>query len=254
MKHLTLMTILVALPSGVYALDNTSDSSVYIKGGLNVSILDDSKKDSEAFGYEAGIGYQFSNDIFIEGSYQNFDMIRDDDIDLDALSLKANWLMPLSEYASVYAGAGFSWVNSDLSPTAQIGLHYALTNNWTAEIGYQGIFDIKEVKDDLYAFNLAFLYRFPSGQTPKPIEDVTNIEKEPPVTEQPHDIHPQPAICYFDSTPYTLVEGDYLNKIARLNDITLAKLLELNPQLIGRDINLVYPGEKINYPTKKCDK
>lgn len=248
MKYYYLIALTMVLPSTVVAENTEIISPYYLKGGVNSSFLDDNKKESEAFGYEAMFGYHFKNDIFLEAGYQNFNLGRDDDLDLDALSFRANWLMPVSDYAAIYAGPGFSYVDSEVSPTAQLGLQYELTKNWFADVSYQGIFDINDLEDDLYSFNLSFLYRFPSS---KIYVEEESIIMEPEV-EEPNEVIPEPEVCSLESEPYILVEGDYLIKIANAQNITLKDLLEINSQLEGRDINLVYPGEIINYPIVVC--
>lgn len=250
MKHYCLFALIAALPLVVSAEDMETASPYYIKGGVNASILDDNKKESEAFGLEAMLGYHYNNDIFLEVGYQNFNLGRDDDLDLDAISLRANWLMPVSDYAAIYLGPGFSYINSEVSPSAQVGVQYQLSTNWVADVSYQGIFDVNALDDDdLYSFNLSFLYRFPSSQ-PYVEEEVEVVIPEP---EQPVEVIPKPKTCSLESEPYKLVEGDYLIKIADANNVTLRDILDLNPQLRGRDINLVYPGELINHPITVCE-
>ncbi|MFV8458620.1 outer membrane beta-barrel protein [Vibrio owensii] len=251
MKYYYLLVLIASLPSAVTAQDRDNTSTYYLKGGINSSFLDDNKKESEAFGLEAMIGYRVGNDIFLETGYQTFNLDRDDDLDLDALSIRTNWLMPVSEFADIYAGPGFSYINDGVSPSAQLGLQYQLSTNWVADVSYQGIFDINDLEDDLYSFNLSFLYRFPSSQ-PYVEEDVETIIPEPEI-EQPVEVIPKPETCNLESKPYQLVKGDYLNKIAATNNVTLEDILDLNPQLKGRNINLVYPGETINYPVTVCN-
>ena len=50
--------------------------------------------------------------------------------------------------------------------------------------------------------------------------------------------------------PYVVKQGDNLTRIARSMGITLQDLLKANPQFQanGRNINLIYPGEKVNPP------
>ena len=50
--------------------------------------------------------------------------------------------------------------------------------------------------------------------------------------------------------PYTVKPGDNLTRIAKQMGVTLQDLLNANPQFQanGRNINLIYPGEKVNPP------
>lgn len=50
--------------------------------------------------------------------------------------------------------------------------------------------------------------------------------------------------------PYVVKQGDNLTRIARQMGVTLQDLLKANPQFQakGRNINLIYPGEKVNLP------
>ena len=244
---------LLALMASAASISNAQTVEVakpyYVKGGLNASVLDDRKKDGEGFGFEAMAGFFYNNDIFLEAGYQNFDWQRDDDIKLDLLSIKANWLMPVSDFASIYAGPGFAFIESEVSPSAQFGVQYQLSTNWYADVSYQGIFDIVDLDDDLYSFNLSFLYRFSDVQ--QIVDDEPVMLPETPL-EEPKEVVPVRKVCNLESYPYKLVKGDYLLKIARANNLTLHDIIELNPQLKGRNLDLVYPGETINYPRTVC--
>lgn len=46
------------------------------------------------------------------------------------------------------------------------------------------------------------------------------------------------------SDPYTVQQGDWLNKIAQNCGVTLANLLNVNPQITN--MNLIYPGQQIH--------
>lgn len=245
---------LLALMASAASISNAQTVEVatpyYVKGGLNASVLDDRKKDGEGFGFEAMAGFTYKNDIFLEAGYQNFDWRRDDGLELDALSIKANWLMPVSDFASIYAGPGFAFIESEVSPSAQLGIQYQLSTNWYADVSYQGIFNIDELDDDLYSFNFSFLYRFSEAQ---PVVDEPVSPPEKPIIEEPIEVVPDQKECRLESYPYQLVKGDYLLKIARINNLTLRDIVELNPQLNGRNLDLVYPGEVINYPRAVCE-
>jgi LysM repeat protein len=47
---------------------------------------------------------------------------------------------------------------------------------------------------------------------------------------------------------YTVVRGDTLRKIAARFDTTVDEILNINPQI--KNVNLIYPGDKINIPDK----
>ncbi|GAK20436.1 peptidoglycan-binding LysM [Vibrio sp. JCM 19052] len=117
-------------------------------------------------------------------------------------------------------------------------------------MSYQGIFNIDELDDDLYSFNFSFLYRFSEAQ---PVVDEPVSPPEEPIIEEPIEVVPEQKECRLESYPYQLVKGDYLLKIARINNLTLRDIVELNPQLNGRNLDLVYPGEVINYPRAVCE-
>ncbi|APX06401.1 outer membrane beta-barrel protein [Vibrio campbellii] len=250
MKQYYLLALMTLTPSLALAEETAVASPYYVKGGLNASVLDDRKKDGEGFGFEVMAGFIYKHDIFLEAGYQGFDWLRDDNIELNALTLKANWLMPVSDFAAIYAGPGVAYIESDVSPTAQLGLQYQLSTNWYADVGYQGIFDIDGLDDDLYSFNVSFLYRF-DNETKALKEEKVDLP-EPPVVEEPAETVPDHIECNLESYPYRLVKGDYLLKIARANNLTLRDIIQLNPQLKGRNLDLVYPGELINYPRTVC--
>ncbi|MGR5448049.1 outer membrane beta-barrel protein [Vibrio jasicida] len=269
MNNAYLTTLFLVLPLSLHAQETSKTTPYYVKGGLTASILENSKRESEAFGYEAMLGYQFNEYIFAEAGYQSFDAIRDDEHDMNGLSAELNGRLPVSGYASLYAGGGVSLMEGDANPSAQIGLQYQLSDNWSADVSYQGIFGIDAVDDDLYAFNLSFLYRFPSSQLTEiepgeeSIEDVyitqaSNVKDEeqsikPEAKNFSHTLQSSHKDCYSKNRKYELVKGDYLLKIARENEVELQDILLLNPYLEGRNINLVYPGEEITYPHLYCE-
>ncbi|MGI9918413.1 porin family protein [Vibrio owensii] len=254
MKYRCLAALISMLPIFALAKDPTPLSPYYVKGGVNSSILDANKKESEAFGYEAMFGYTVDDHIFLEAGYQNFNIDRDDNLDLDALSIKANWLVPVSDYTSIYVGSGFSYINDSAAPTAQLGLQYKLSSHWGADVSYQGFFDIDEIKDDLYSFNLSLYYRFPSMQD----NAVVKVDNAAPQKEIEKPVQPKTIsleeVCDMETFSYQLVEGDYLIKVAAENDTTLKDIVEKSPRLKGRDLNLVYPGETVNYSKEVCRK
>ncbi len=241
MKQAYILALFAMLPALVNAEQIFQPSPYYLKGGFNASVLDDNKKNSEAFGVEAMLGAEFDKGVLIEGGYQNFNLIRNDLVELDAWTLRVNWKYPVSDYASVYAGGGGALVDSDFSPSAQLGIQYQLSRNWVADISYLGIFDIDKVDDDLYSLNLSLAYRFPSS-VPLVVDEMPNVIA--PV-KSPVTIMPQPSICAMEKRKYTLVKGDFLIKVANTYEMSLAQLIYLNPQLHGRDLNLVYPGESV---------
>ena len=54
---------------------------------------------------------------------------------------------------------------------------------------------------------------------------------------------PAPAARYYTTKP-----GDVLSHIARANDTTVPKLLELNPSLRNRNGNMIYANERLRLP------
>ncbi|HHI4976846.1 TPA: porin family protein [Vibrio parahaemolyticus] len=251
MKLAYLLALFSMQPALAQAEQIFQPSAYYLKGGINFLVRDDNKKNSEAFGVEAMLGAEFDKGIFIEGGYQNFSLIRNDLVDLDAWALRVNWKYPVSDYASVYAGGGGTLVDSDFSPSAQLGIQYQISRNWVADISYLSIFDIDKVDDDLYSLNLSFVYRFPSS-VPVVVDETPNVIA--PVIKPPATIMPQPPICMMKKRKYILVKGDFLIKVADTYEMSLAQLICLNSQLHGRDLNLVYPGESINVSSAKVCK
>ncbi|MFA0725254.1 LysM domain-containing protein, partial [Vibrio sp. 10N.222.49.E5] len=94
-----------------------------------------------------------------------------------------------------------------------------------------------------------FAYRFPSSRLV--VAEDTQIV-EPPVIIPPVTVPPVP-ICKMVKRYYTLVEGDYLIKVAKAHDMYLEQLIDLNPQFHSRELDLVYPNEVVNLlPLQVC--
>ena len=49
---------------------------------------------------------------------------------------------------------------------------------------------------------------------------------------------------WFSGSVYTVKAGDTLSRIARRNHLSVAELLQRNPQV--KNPNLIYPGQKLN--------
>lgn len=75
------------------------------------------------------------------------------------------------------------------------------------------------------------------------------IVKPTPKPEPPPKVVPVPPVKPpIQKKTYTVVKGDNLTKIARKYGTTWQKIYEANKSLIGKDPNLIYPGQVLTIP------
>ncbi|WP_372384027.1 outer membrane beta-barrel protein [Vibrio sp. BS-M-Sm-2] len=276
-----LIALLIVNAEGVKAKQPLSP--VQISSGVVFSVFDNDKADSEALGYSVGAGYNVNSHLRLGLEYSGFGALGGADSGLSTTILDASLLLPLSDYSSLYIGAGgglstfsdeLNYSQIDTNVTASLGMQYALTKNWIADISYRGIFDLQKWQDDLYSFNVRVAYRFSNSEESYNSEHIsksylehravkiTTLEesknqKEPELRlannqqniSKPVNLNP----CKKVTQSYQVQTGDHLNKLAKLNQVSLTEILEVNRQLSNRDVNLLFPGEVIKIPQFSCD-
>lgn len=256
-----LLIIAVFLPISTSA----EEMPIQVSGGMTFSAFDDNMGQTEALGYKASVGYNINENVLFEVGYADFSAFSDPEIEsLRAVMVETDLLLPVSDYASFYAGLGGAISSGDTNLTTSLGLKYQLSQNWYADIGYQGVFDIVRQQDDLYAFNALMVYRFSSNQVAEGLSDINprpNVEQlveEPTQVTTPETqkasivpIKKAPS-CQQRLIEYLVAPGDYLLQLARTFEISLDELIEANHHFYNRNLNLIYPGEKIVYPHLVC--
>ncbi|RYU68415.1 LysM peptidoglycan-binding domain-containing protein [Aliivibrio finisterrensis] len=262
-----LYVLLLITPTVLHA---ETDISLYrVSGGATLSVLDDSKKESESLGYKAMVGYTANDSALLEIGYANFNLA---DENINPFLIELSWLYPISDFSSLYAGGGGAFMDEGNSPTAKLGFQYQLDQHWYADVGYQGIFDLDLQQDDLYSFNIMIGYKFDSKNRkiitpelspiiPKAVPPVRTVQQ--PTDKPPNVIAPIVAKekvvkktlrCEVNNINYRVKSGDYLYKIARHFNMSFDELIELNPNYENRNANLIYPGEFIDLSYFNCDK
>ncbi|CAH7240504.1 LysM domain-containing protein [Vibrio chagasii] len=243
---------------GVYA----QESPFQVSGGLAFSTLEENMVESESLGYQLSFGYNASKNLLFEIGYADFSAFSERDMNKSNFAMfGANLLLPVSDYASIYAGSGGAISKHDTSLTATIGVKYKISSNWYADFSYQKIFGLESNENnlfgssDLYAFNTLLEYRFPnyaSREHGRVInENSQDITFDVPVNEkvQSQISFLKEKSCKNTIKEYTVVQGDFLYKIARKFDVSLNDIIKLNPKFNTRNIDLIYPDEKIFYET-----
>ncbi len=238
---------------------------IQMSGGMTFSAFDDNMGKTEALGYKASVGYNINENVLFELGYADFSAFSDPEIDsLRAVMIETDLLLPVSDFASLYAGVGGALSSDDTNLTASLGLKYQLSKNWYADLGYQGIFDLVRQQDDLYAFNALLVYRFSSIEATEDLSDINSKPNVGQLVEDPIQVSlSEPLLSPIDPVKkapscqqrlieYRVVSGDHLLKIARTFDISLDELVQANINFNNRNLNLIYPGEKIVYPQFVC--
>lgn len=263
MKKMNLMSSIFAVIISISV--SAEELPIQMSGGMTLSAFDDNMGQTEAVGYKAAVGYNINENVLFELGYADFSAFSDPEIDsLRAVMIETDLLLPVSDFASLYAGVGGALSSDDTNLTASLGLKYQLSQDWYADLGYQGVFDLVRQQDDLYAFNALLVYRFSSNEAEVGLSDINprpNFEQPVEDPTQPTTAETQLASivptkkapsCQQSLIEYRVASGDHLMKIARTFDISLDELIEANINLNDRDLNLIYPGEKIVYPQVVC--
>lgn len=86
------------------------------------------------------------------------------------------------------------------------------------------------------------------GTLPAPNPAVPSEADLIPPTQQPTSNQPSGAAGGAEITQYTVQSGDTANSIARQFNITLAALIAANPDTLGVNASLIYPGQVLNIP------
>ena len=246
----------------------TEISPYRVSGGATLSVLDDSKNESESLGYKAMVGYTANDNALLEIGYANFNLTNEN---INPFLIELSRLYPISNFASLYVGGGGAFMDEGNSPTAKFGFQYQLDRHWYADVGYQGIFALDLQQDDLYSFNIMIGYKFDSKNrkviapelrpithkveptvraVQEPVDKVANVIAPIVIEEK---VVKKTSRCEIGTINYEVKNGDYLYKIARHFKMSLEELIELNPNFENRNINLIYPSEIINLSYFMCD-
>lgn len=244
---------LVLLSFGLKANETSDAKHDYMKIGFGYvsSLKKQGNSYLESKGVEFSIGYSIEDDWLFETGLIKYPSLKETLSDDVFFRSKKNW--QVSNYASLYVGAGLSYLESDLSPTVNAGINYYLNDYSYVDVGYQGLL---ENSSNIYAFILSLNFKLfidkdyersdidyeLSGDS-EDNDDINRKLKEVAVSKDE-------SKKYYDY--YLVIKNDNLTKISkklniRLNDIVLA-----NPQLSLKrnSIDLIYPGERIFYPIK----
>lgn len=264
MKKIKVTSFLTVLLLSVST--SAEELPIQMSGGMIFSAFDDHMRDTEALGYRASVGYHINDNVLFELGYADFSAFSDSEIDdrLRAVMVETDLLAPVSDYAAFYAGIGGALSNDGTNLTASIGLKYQFSQNWYADVGYQGVFDLVHKEHDLYAFNALLVYRFSTDEQKKDLSDISqrpNLDKL--TKKQPQILAPEPKspiaipvkkepLCQENLIEYRVVYGDYLLLIARKFNTSLDDLVKINGSLNDRNLDLIYPGEKIIYRKFIC--
>ncbi|WP_060980396.1 outer membrane beta-barrel protein [Vibrio splendidus] len=265
MKKMNLIPSFIVLFLSISASASADQLPIQMSGGMTFSAFDDNMGQTEALGYRASMGYHINENVIFELGYADFSAFSDPEIDsLRAVMVETDLLLPVSDFASFYAGLGGALSSNDTNLTASLGLQYQLSQNWYADLGYQGVFDLVRQNDDLYAFNVQMIYRFSSNN---PKDDISDFSPRPSVEKQIEEptqlLTPEPQvapivpvkkepICQQSLIEYRVASGDHLSQLARKFEISFDELIEENKNLNNRDLNLIYPGEIIVYTKTIC--
>lgn len=228
-----------------------------IGASVTFDAFENQLKSGGSIGYEGVVGYQLSEqNLLLEAGYKYAQSSNATPPRFDPLFTRFKTFLPVSDYASLYVGGGLAYDKNTLAPLLNAGFQYQLSRNWFADLGYQAAFGVDE--DNLYTLNALLSYRFDTHRA----HAASNVIDAPPINELLYeDSEPaQAAIplqpprevpdkkCQVRVEQYRVMPGDFLVRIAHSLNRTLEQILILNPFLSeDRDVNIIYPGEVINY-------
>ncbi|KAA8596176.1 hypothetical protein F0Z19_5071 [Vibrio cyclitrophicus] len=205
------------------------------------------------------LGYGIAPDIYPNENFEHVD-----------LQLKAKY--PLSNYANLSLGVGnahhFDLSNfddvSDNRLMASVEVDYFLKPFLSFNVGYAYYDSPVSSHSSINSLNFGMRYHFGKNQTvadyqPTSIQTAI-VEKKPTdvvmankLKEEIPQIVEKEVIekviyCKLDNVPTTHIvkKDEWLLKIGKNYDMTIEKLIELNPSLSGSNLNLIYPGQRLS--------
>lgn len=238
------------------------EHSFGVGGSASVSAFDDNLGEDEALGYEAFINYRATDTFLLQAGYADYTTDIKEDISPYFVRFKA--FLPVSKAASLYFGGGGVY-DENPYPTLNAGLQYQIKQSWLTDIGYQAIFDLKPGDRNLYTLNIGLIYQF-SGIESEVAEDVVQrpvsqmVTIPDPVPESVIELETVPELpeepqCRIENDLYYVQKGDWLMKIGKKYNMTLAEVLQLNSKYHDKDrnVDLIYPGEEIKFNYYLCE-
>lgn len=207
MKYFPLF-ILVGTPIFSYANQDTYESYAFLglKGGYQIA-NDSNYHHQDPTSHLLGVfaGWQFSPEWSVDLGYQHWSTLKAKatgvEVDLSLLesALRYDWY--LNSDTSLYGRAGLAYWSIDkyspirgeleargYSPLVEVGVHYALSSNWSANLGYQYINNLGDSGTDYFDSHsvvVGMTYRFVNSNKsahkkqvdPRPvIEEVTTAK------------------------------------------------------------------------------
>ncbi|WP_413282545.1 outer membrane beta-barrel protein [Vibrio sp. MA40-2] len=204
------------------------------------------------------IGYGYAHDIYAEDDFEHLD-----------LQLKARY--PLSDYANLSVGVGnahhfnlssFDQVSDDKFMLS-VGVDYLINPSLSFNVGYAYYDSPVSTHSSINSLNFGINYHFGNQYKDVVVKDyqpapskIVVVKKEAPVEQKVKEIAPiieeKAVTCQMNDIDfdYRVKEGDWLYKIAFAHDMSLDELVERNPKLINSNLNLIYPGARLNVREK----
>lgn len=248
------IVIPLALISFGLKANETSDAkhnSMKIGVGYVSSLQDQGDSYLESKGVEFSMGYSIEDNWLFEAGLITYPSSKETLSDNVFLRSKKNW--QVSNYASLYVGAGLSYLESDLMPTMNTGINYYLNDDFYVDVGYQGQL---ENSSNIYSFLLSLNFKLPVKKNYEESEigyrlsgDVDGIDD---INRELREVDKSKEKFKKYYNYYLVIKNDNLTKISKKLNLQLNDIVLANPQLSLRrkSIDLIYPGERIFYPIK----
>ena len=234
---------------------------------IGVDVTNAGKTNSEvsdaAFGGQILLGYDLTKTWSVEAStgyYGHIKTMKEPDLPyseveeqrFNSIDISLLGTIPLSRHYNLYAGMGSLWESDTWSPISQLGVEYEFNDQLTMKFGYKFIFSADSEKD-LQILTLGVRYHFPAQNVTEP-EPLVYDDISVSSTSEMAVYEPKAELQTCQPIRYIVKQDDWLIKIAHSHQISFKRLEQLNRKFADlKDINLIYAGDVVLIPNKRCE-
>ncbi|MCF7497076.1 MULTISPECIES: hypothetical protein [Vibrio] len=240
----------ILVTSKVFSQEDNVTVNDNIKFGIGYagSLIESGEGYDEYHGYEVSFGYIYQDRFLVETGLSKLNS--SNEFNPDNYFLRSSRVFPLSDYASYYVGAGVNYLNKEIYPGINVGIHFEFHKDWYVDAGYQTL--ISDINDNIYSLLLSINYKFEIN--PIQVDNVKDdfiVLSRPTTSIKNFDGDKRVKNTYYKK--YSVIKGDNLTFISRKLGVPLHELILSNPQLALKrnSIDLIYPSEIIYYPSRR---
>ncbi|QUJ69961.1 LysM peptidoglycan-binding domain-containing protein (plasmid) [Photobacterium sp. GJ3] len=236
------------------------ESGYFIGSNAQVLSTENSirSEDEVSYGMDINAGYLFNDYLSIEAAYGlDNGLLGGEDFNHGDLHLIG--YIPLSDSFRFYLGGGGTSFSGDILASGQVGLKYALADDFDINTGYKFYAKPDSWGKFIESFNIGFVYYFGQKNRNQQVSSSRPAQAEEIKVEQvivqsvPKEESLRTSVlnCIESSSRnlivHTVKEGEWLLKIRRKYQMTLSEFMNLNQGYINhlKNKNIIQPGDKI---------